>query len=193
MNGHPATADPIAATAAPGADPRVPTDHRAAATESNANANDLPLEAASQPASHAGDQPVVSDAHMAESVGQTEIRIEMQAGPLGAVELRAHIAGDQIGASIAVEHHEAQMMLASDLPALHSALAGKNLNVNTLHVSQGMATSTGMGHGGGAGQHRTPSLIQKFQVEAQPDFAASAASIASIDLGQAGVRLSVLA
>ena len=137
---------------------------------------------------------MVSAAHMAESIGQTEIRIEMQAGPLGAVELRAHIAGDQIGASIAVEHHEAQMMLASDLPALHSALADKNLNVNTLQVSQSMATSTGMGHGGGAGQHRTPSLIQqKFQAEAQADFAASAASIASVDLGQAGVRLSVLA
>src|SRR4029077_2349932 len=84
---------------------------------------------------------IVNAAHLVNQPGQTEIRIEMQADSLGGVELRAHIAGDQIGASIAVEHHDAQVALATDLPALHSALAEKNLRVEILSVSQGTFSS----------------------------------------------------
>jgi len=95
---------------------------------------------------------VVNSAHILTQSGQTEIRIEMQADSLGGVELRAHIAGDQIGASISVEHHDAQVALTADLPALHSALAEKNLRVETLTVSQGTFSSLNGGMSQDAGQ-----------------------------------------
>jgi flagellar hook-length control protein FliK len=76
----------------------------------------------------------------------------MQADSLGGVELRAHIAGGQIGASIAVEHHEAQLALATELPALHSALAQKNLRVETLNVTQGASSSLNGWQGQDTGQ-----------------------------------------
>jgi flagellar hook-length control protein FliK len=89
----------------------------------------------------------VNGAHIVTQPGQTEIRIEMQADSLGGVELRAHIAGDQIGASISVEHHDAQVALATDLPALHNALAEKNLRLESLTVSQGTFSSLSGGFG----------------------------------------------
>jgi len=83
--------------------------------------------------------------------------------------LRAHIAGDQIGASIAVEHHDAQMALATDLPALHSALVEKNLRVETLTVSQGNFSSLSGGPGQDAGQRGFAQSPAKFGYLEQPD------------------------
>jgi flagellar hook-length control protein FliK len=113
------------------------------------NAASLPQEQAMHAAAGA-DQTVVSSARLMDHPGQTEIRIEMQSDSLGGVELRAHISGNQIGASIAVEHHDAQVLLANDLPALHNALAEKNLRIDSLSVSQGMPSSTAGGPGSDA-------------------------------------------
>jgi len=127
--------------------------------------------------------------------GQTEIRIEMQAGSLGVVELRAHVSGDQVGASIAVEHHDAQLLLTNDLPALHTALTEKNLRVNTLSVSQGMAASTGGGQNGGSGQKGFSPSHPKAAYAPPEDSSTPAeqARVESLDAGQTGIRLSVLA
>ena len=100
---------------------RIPVEPRTASADAKpdaSNADPLP-QSQSSPAASAVDHPIVSGARLTDLPGQTEIRIEMQAGSLGAIELRAHITGDQIGASIAVEHHDAQLMLTNDLPALH--------------------------------------------------------------------------
>jgi flagellar hook-length control protein FliK len=99
--------------------------------------------------------------------GQTEIRIEMQADSLGGVELRAHIAGDQIGASIAVEHHDAQVALASDSPALHSALVEKNIRVEILSVSSGTFSSLNGDPGQGHGQRGFTHSPAKFAYPGQ--------------------------
>ncbi len=99
---------------------------------------------------------VVNTAHITVQPGQTEIRIEMQAESLGGVELRAHIAGDQIGASISVEHHDAQVALTTDLPALHIALAEKNLHLQSFTVSQGSFSSLSGGTGHDSGQRGFP-------------------------------------
>jgi hypothetical protein len=133
---------------------RVPVEAPAASADPKPDVSrGVPLtQGQSLPATSAADQPIVSGARLTDHPGQTEIRIEMQAGSLGAFELRAHVSGDQIGASIAVEHHDVQMMLMNDLPALHSALAEKNLHFNTLSVSQGTAASMGGGAGGDTGQ-----------------------------------------
>jgi flagellar hook-length control protein FliK len=127
--------------------------------------------------------------------GQTEIRIEMQSESLGGVELRAHISGNQIGASIAVEHHDAQVLLANDLPALHNALVEKNLRIDSLSVSHGMPSSTAGGPGSDA-SHRGFSQSNPKAVYARLDEAPVPVSEPPLEyLGSTHVnaRLSVLA
>jgi flagellar hook-length control protein FliK len=141
------------------------------------------------------EQTVVSSAHLMDHAGQTEIRIEMQSDSLGGVELRAHISGNQIGASIAVEHHDAQVLLANDLPALHNALVEKNLRIDSLSVSQGMPSSTAGGPGSDA-SHRGFSQTHPKAVYARLDeVAVPVSEPASEYLGATHVnaRLSVLA
>lgn len=136
--GHAVAADANAVPAAAPAQPQSTNPGTQTGASSGADPKPAePLPVAPQNA------PVVNAAHIVNQPGQTEIRIEMQADSLGGVELRAHIAGDQIGASIAVEHHDIQAALATDLPALHSALVEKNLRVETLTVSQGNFSSLG--------------------------------------------------
>jgi flagellar hook-length control protein FliK len=161
MSGHSQAADSATAAAAAAAPPaNSPPQTPAPSNSESQTAPSLPD--ASQ------NQAVVSAAHMLQQPGQTEIRIEMQADSLGGVELRAHIAGDQIGASIAVEHHDAQMALTSDLPALHNALAEKNLRVETLTVSQGTFSSLSGGAGQDGGQRGFPQNPAKFAYLEQP-------------------------
>jgi len=141
--GHVTPPDPTSIAAATPVPPQ-PAGSSGQAVLANASSahSPEPLPAPSEGAS------VVNSAHIVVQPGQTEIRIEMQAESLGGVELRAHIAGDQIGASISVEHHDAQIALTTDLPALHNALAEKNLRLESLTVSQGSfsALSGGLGH-----------------------------------------------
>jgi flagellar hook-length control protein FliK len=163
--GHSVQADPSAAGApAQPVQAPVATPDSARAAASSA---ELPAAAPASASEHGA--PVVNAAHIVDQPGQTEIRIEMQADSLGGIELRAHIAGDQIGASIAVEHHEAQLALASELPALHSALAEKNLRIETLSVTQGTFSSLSGGHGQDAGQRGQAQYPVRLAYVEQPD------------------------
>jgi flagellar hook-length control protein FliK len=164
MSGHSATADSTAAAAAPPSQAQIANS--GAPPSASGAAESRPTESLPGSAQNA---PVVSAAHIVNQSGQTEIRIEMQADSLGGVELRAHIAGDQIGASIAVEHHDAQMALATDLPALHSALVEKNLRVETLTVSQGNFSSLSGNSGQDGGQRGFPQSPAKFAYLEQPE------------------------
>jgi flagellar hook-length control protein FliK len=166
MNGHSAAADSTAGAAAPPV--QMPIASSVAPPTSPSNADPRPTESLPAAAQNA---PVVNAAHIVNQSGQTEIRIEMQADSLGSVELRAHIAGDQIGASIAVEHHDAQVALATGLPALHSALVEKNLRVETLTVSQGNFSSLSGGPGQDTGQRGFAQSPAKFAYAEQPEHA----------------------
>jgi flagellar hook-length control protein FliK len=162
-NGHSATADSTPAAAAP---VQAQSANSGARPATSGGAEPRPTE--SLPATPQNTQ-VVNAAHIVDQPGRTEIRIEMQADSLGGVELRAHIAGDQIGASIAVEHHDAQLALATDLPALHNALAEKNLRVDTLSVSQGTFSSSNGDPGQDHGQRGFTQSPAKFAYAEQPE------------------------
>ena len=168
MNGHSPAADAATAAAAEAAATPAPAQPANSAPQTPSPSNSDSQTAQSLPGA-SQNQAVVSAAHMLQQPGQTEIRIEMQADSLGGVELRAHIAGDQIGASIAVEHHDVQMALNSDLPALHSALAEKNLRVETLTVSQGTFSSLSGGSGQDSGQKGFPQNPAKFAYREQQE------------------------
>jgi flagellar hook-length control protein FliK len=143
--------------------------------------------------SGSNEAPVVNAAHIVNQTGQTEIRIEMQADSLGGVELRAHLAGDQIGASIAVEHHDAQIALASELPALHSALVAKDLRVEMLSVTHGAFSSLGGGHeqqAGQRGQTQYPvKLVYAEQAEPPQSLAEVPAEPASLAYSAGGLSV----
>ncbi len=195
--GHAAVPDPTAVAAAvPLAVPVQPqAAHSGAQQPAAANGADLhPSE--SLPAASQGSA-VVNAAHITVQPGQTEIRIEMQAESLGGVELRAHIAGDQIGASISVEHHDAQVALTTDLPALHNALAEKNLRLESFTVSQGSFSSLSGGLGHDAGQRGFPQghTPAKFAYLEQPETLQSYAETPAEGSGAArpGAGLSVVA
>jgi flagellar hook-length control protein FliK len=164
MTGHSTTTDSTAVSAAPPSQAQIANS--GAPPSAPGAAEPWSQDSLPGPAQNA---PVVSAAHIVNESGQTEIRIEMQADSLGGVELRAHIVGDQIGASIAVEHHDAQMALATDLPALHSALAEKNLRVETLTVSHGNFSSLSGNSGQDAGQRGFPQPPAKFAYLEQPE------------------------
>jgi flagellar hook-length control protein FliK len=179
------------------ADIRVPVEPRSSSMDPKSGAgNTVPMpQGQSLSSASAADQPTVSGARLTDHPGQTEIHIEMQAGSLGVVELRAHISGDQIGASIAVEHHDAQVMLTNDLPALHNALAEKNLHFNTLSVSQGMGSSMGGGLGSDAGQRGFVPSHPKVAYVTQEEISMPVpdARAEPVDASYATTRLSVRA
>jgi flagellar hook-length control protein FliK len=79
----------------------------------------------------------------------SEVNIALQAETLGNVEMKAHITGDQIGATITVDRHDVHTALVSDLPSLHLGLSEKQMRMDNVTVQQG---SLNPGHTpGGAG------------------------------------------
>jgi len=98
-----------------------------------------------QPALHAADDTgtrIVNDAQLVQNATHSEMRIAMQTDNLGAVELRAHVAGDQVGAAILVEKRDAHAALAVELPALQQALSEKQLRVDQIALMHGSLHST---------------------------------------------------
>gem|GEM_PF-6343523 len=142
-----------------------------------------------------GNLNVVSAARITDRAGQTEVRIEMQTESLGNLELRAHVTGNQIAATITVAHHDAQAILVTELPALHGALAEKNIHINSLIVSQGTNSSLGEGARGDGGQKNIPqSHAKPFHAgQGEPSPAYSEAPAEWKGAGHSNGRLSVLA
>lgn len=98
---------------------------------------------------------LVQAAHLSGRLGESEMSIALKAEALGAVELRARVTGDQVGAAITVERHDAHAMLANDLPSLHQALSDRQLRVENVTVFQGsLHSGTAAGDSGGPGQQR---------------------------------------
>jgi len=79
----------------------------------------------------------VSTAQLADAATHTEMRIAMQTDKLGNIELRAHLAGETVGAAITVEKRDAHSILAVELPALQQALSEKSLRVDQVTLFQG--------------------------------------------------------
>lgn len=97
------------------------------------------------PSVHVPDSPwghQVSDAQLTNLNGQSEMRIAMQTDKLGAIELHARVSGDELGAAITVEKHDAHAALAIELPALQQSLSEKQLRVTQVALTQGSLSST---------------------------------------------------
>jgi len=107
------------------------------------------------PQLHAPDTTVgrfVNDAELSNAASQSEMRIAIQTDKLGAIELRAHVTGDELGAAIIVEKRDAHAALAVELPALQQTLSEKQLRVEQVILAQGSLHSTAGDAGANAQQ-----------------------------------------
>src|ERR1700722_3966522 len=84
----------------------------------------------------------VSDARLIQTPALSEMRISVRTDQLGSVEVRAHSVGDEIGAAIMVEKHDAHTALAIELPTLQQSLTDKHINVARVVLTQGSLNST---------------------------------------------------
>jgi len=75
---------------------------------------------------------VMQSAHLVAEVGKSDVKIALQGEQFGSVELHAKVTGDQVSASITVDHHETHALLSGDLPALHQILNERQLRVNEI-------------------------------------------------------------
>jgi hypothetical protein len=103
---------------------------------------------------------VTQAAHLMAKAGQSEMNIAMQAELLGAVQVRAHMSGDQVGAAITVERHEAHAFLNNDLPALHQALSERQIRLEKISVDQGSPLASGTATDG-SGQQQSQNGFQQ--------------------------------
>src|SRR5208282_4525650 len=97
---------------------------------------------------------LVQAAHLGGNLRESEMNISMQAESLGAVELRARVSGDVVGAAIGVERHDAHVMISNSLSSLHDALQERQLRVGNVTVFQSPVHSGAAAGDGGAPQQR---------------------------------------
>lgn len=84
----------------------------------------------------------VNSAKLVDAAGHSEMRIAMDTDKLGAVELRARMVGDVVGAAITVEKRDTHAVLALELPALQQALSDKQLRIEQVTLLHGSLSST---------------------------------------------------
>ena len=81
------------------------------------------LHAADTPAPEAASAAALLHSKILQRTGQSELRVGIQAGEFGTVDIRTSMSRNQVTAEIAVEHGELGRMLAAELPSLQSKLA----------------------------------------------------------------------
>jgi hypothetical protein len=107
---------------------------------------------------------LVQAAHLGGSLRESEMNISMQAESLGAVELRARVSGDVVGATIGVERHDAHAMISNNLSLLHDALQERQLRLGNVTVFQNPIHSGATAGDGGAPQQRGTTPRQSASV-----------------------------
>jgi hypothetical protein len=100
---------------------------------------------------------VLSSARLTQQAGNAEMQVRLRSEALGAIDVHTIVKGSDIGASIRVEAHDTQVMLANELSQLERALKERSLRVEHLDVLQG-SVSGGRSNGTGSGNsHESPS------------------------------------
>ncbi|HEY1802490.1 MAG TPA: flagellar hook-length control protein FliK [Terriglobales bacterium] len=105
---------------------------------------------------HNSDLPVspglLQSAKLVERLGQAELRVGMQVGDMGGIDIRTSMAHNQLTAEISVEHNELGHMLAANLPSLQERLSEHQMSTaNILLQSQTNGTFSGSEQRSGQG------------------------------------------
>jgi hypothetical protein len=91
------------------------------------------------------------------------MQVRLRTDALGPIDVHTVVKGSDIGASIRVEAHETQVVLANELSQLERALNARSLRVEHLDVLQGsvsggQSNGAGPGNSGGSPSERWPSF-----------------------------------
>jgi flagellar hook-length control protein FliK len=79
---------------------------------------------------------LLNSAKMVERLGQAELRVGLQAGEFGRVDIRTSMLHNQFTAHISVERGELSKILASELPSLQSRLSEQRFPAGSITVEQ---------------------------------------------------------
>jgi flagellar hook-length control protein FliK len=108
-------------------------------------------------------QAAVSSARITQQPGNAQMQVRLRTEALGPIDVHTVVKGSDIGASIRVQAHDTQMMLANELPQLERALSERSLRVEHLDILQGsisggQSNGAGPGNSGGSPSERRPSF-----------------------------------
>ena len=100
---------------------------------------------------------IISSAILSGGTDQAEMRVEIRTEALGAVQLKAFLEGDRMGAVIGVQTPAAHSWLVTELPALHQALSNQNLHLENVSIlDRGAGDGSRNGNNGGRSGFGSP-------------------------------------
>ena len=117
-------------------------------------------------------------ARLIERAGQTELRVGIQAGEFGNVDIRTSMARSQFSAEISVERGELGRVLSAELPALHDRLAEQRVQVSSIVLQDHSAGDSSGDLRQGSRNNPYPQTNQSFRNQ---DLEATIAPIFSTD------------
>ena len=115
---------------------------------------------------------LLHSARLVERVGQSELRVGIQAGEFGNVDIRTSMVRNQFTAQISVERGELGKVLAAELPSLQNKLSEQRLPVANITL-QNQSSGGSAGFGQGSRQSQTMQQIvipQSSEAEPAPTF-----------------------
>jgi len=130
---------------------------------------------------------LVQSAQLVSQIGKSDVKIAIQGEQFGAVELHAKVAGDQVSASITVEHHETHAFLSGDLPVLHQLLNERQLRVSEIVLLHDSLSSRSSSDDGPPAKREETSPQQTTNASGNgsegPSFVTRAASTGAAEIG----------
>jgi hypothetical protein len=102
---------------------------------------------------------MLHSAKLLERMGQSEVRLGIQAGEFGNIDIRTSMSHDRVTAEISVEHADLGRALAAELPSLQNKLAEHRISPASL-VLQSQTDSSSSGHS--AADWQRPRPTQNF-------------------------------
>jgi flagellar hook-length control protein FliK len=171
--------DGAGAVPAPKASPSVLTHPSAAADQA-----ELPSDSA---AAYPNNQ--LNSAKMVERLGQAELRVGLQAGEFGRVDIRTSMLHNQFTTHISVERGELGKVLASELPGLQSRLSEQRFPAGSITVEQ-QSTGGSAAFGQGSRQNQTNSGNKSsYNLERDPVATAANLTEATASTGRLDVHI----
>jgi flagellar hook-length control protein FliK len=110
---------------------------------------------------------------MVERLGQAELRVGLQAGEFGRVDIRTSMLHNQFTTHISVERGELSKVLASELPGLQSRLSEQRFPAGSITLEQ-QSTGGSAAFGQGPRQNQTNSGNQSSYNQERDSVATSA-------------------
>jgi flagellar hook-length control protein FliK len=131
---------------------------------------------------------LLQSARLVERLGQSELRVGIQAGEFGNVDIRTSMARNQFTAEISVERGELGKVLAAELPNLHSRLSEQRVPAANIILQNQSSSGGSAGFEQGSRQSQTMQQIATFRnVEEEP----LPAAMVTAEASAAGTRLDI--